>query len=165
MLTQHDAEGLVARYQMDPHPEGGFYKQLYLGQTEGQPDGRPMFSTIIYLMEKGKMSAFHSVTMDELWNYHSGLPVVIVELLPEGKTRESILGCGVGQVPQIVMRAGSMFGAYPLDDHSGSDYSFLGCVCVPAFRFSDWNMPPRATLLAMYPQPEARAIIEKLTYP
>ena len=66
---------LIQRYGLEPHPEGGWYKQTYKSNEQITAEALPKrfvasraFSTAIYfLLEKGNFSAFHRIKSDECW--------------------------------------------------------------------------------------------------
>jgi len=72
------------------------------------------------------------------------------------------LGLGLdleaGQSPQVMVSAGSWFGA-TVDDLSS--YCLVGCTVAPGFDFRDFELADRAALVGLYPQ--HRGIIERLT--
>src|SRR5687768_18502776 len=75
MLT---AQQLITQYQLQPHPEGGFYLQTYCSNGMIPGDSLPnrfkgsrYFSTAIYFLLEGKQfSAFHRIQSDELWHFY-----------------------------------------------------------------------------------------------
>ncbi len=70
MLT---SQKLIKQYTMQPHPEGGWFKEVYRSDEyiphSALPDrftGKRVFSTAIYfLLEQGNFSAFHRIKSDE----------------------------------------------------------------------------------------------------
>jgi uncharacterized protein len=142
-VTQNE---LIERYGLEPHPEGGFFKETY----------RSEHSTAIYfLIPAGKSSRLHRIKSDEVWHFYAGGPMTIVEIAPGGKVLKTTLGPGAFQ---HVVPAGHWFGGYP---HEGSPFSFVGCTVAPAFRFEDFELGAREELLKEFPQ--ARDVIERLT--
>ena len=54
------AEALIARLGLQPHPEGGHYRETYRDRpTAG---GRGNLTTILYLLKSGEISRWHRVT-------------------------------------------------------------------------------------------------------
>jgi uncharacterized protein len=141
---------LISHYEMQPHPEGGFYKETY----------RSEFSTAIYyLLTKGHKSSLHRIKSDELWHFYEGDSLTVVELTEGGSFKETRLGRNIekGELVQYVVAAGVWFGAYLPDD---SEYAFVGCTVSPAFEFKDFEIGNKAELLKNYPQ--AVSVINKL---
>lgn len=139
------AADFVAKFEMLPHPEGGFYKETY----------RSEFSTgIYYLLEKGQKSKLHRIKSDELWHFYAGDALVVVELTASG-IKETLLSAQT--TFQHLVSAGIWFGAYLPDN---AEFALVGCTVAPAFRFEDFEMGDKQNLLANYPS--ARNIIEQL---
>ena len=139
------ASDFVTKLDMQPHPEGGFYKETY----------RSDFSTgIYYLLEKGQKSKLHRIKSDEMWHFYAGDSLVVVELTDSG-VKETLLSAGT--TFQYTVTAGVWFGAYLPDN---SEFALVGCTVAPAFRFEDFEMGDKQNLISIYPS--ARNIIEKL---
>lgn len=156
-------EELCARYDLAPHPEGGFYRETYRCRAE-LPGARRSVSTAIYfLLPRGTYSRLHRITSDEVWHFYGGGTLVIAELDEDGAVRETRLGDPSDRhaVPQHVVPAGAWFGAYPAED---SPYCFVGCTVAPGFSFDDLELARRAPLAEHFRHlPHAVAIIERLT--
>jgi uncharacterized protein len=155
MLT---ASSLIAQYDLQPHPEGGWYKQTYksdgiipasaLPKTFG---GDRVFSTAIYfLLEKGNFSAFHRIKSDECWHFYTGDPLVIYVIQQDGTMNEITLGNNItnGELFQYVVPADCWFASRPAP---GSAFSFVGCTVAPGFDFSDFELADAGELGSLYP--------------
>ena len=158
---------LVELYNLEPHPEGGFYKETFRDDKSIPASSLPehggdrSYSTGIYfLLTKGMISSLHRIKSDEMWHFYLGGPLTVVQISPNGDVEEIVLGQGVksGQKVQHVVPAGYWFGAYP---NEGSEYSFVGCTVAPGFDFRDFEMGNRENLIKQFPN--AKDIIEKLT--
>jgi len=99
---------------------------------------------------------------DELWNYHSGSPVTIYIIDPDGNYREEKLGPDHdnGESFQVIIKAGWWFGATVEESDT---YSLVGCFVSPGFEFIDFELAKREELIKKYP--EHSSIIQKLTSP
>jgi len=163
-----ELDELVARLNLIPHPEGGFYRETYRAPESiaaaALPDrftgDRAHATAIYYLLAGGDRSKLHRIHADEIWHFYAGDPLLIVAIAPDGGLSETMLGCdlALGQVPQHVVPAGHWFGAVPA---AGSTYALTGCTVAPGFDFADFEMGTRDALLATFPQ--HRDWIEKLT--
>ena len=86
---------LIQKYNLQPHREGGWYKQTYKSNEEIDADALPerfganrAFSTAIYfLLEKGNFSAFHRIKSDECWHFYTGDPLVIYIIEQTGELK------------------------------------------------------------------------------
>lgn len=153
---------LVKMYDLQPHPEGGYFKETYRATEtlETQHGTRNHSTTIYFLIPEGKKSHLHRIKSDEVWHFYLGDPMTVVQISPKGVVQEIVLGSDIknGQHLQHTVPAGYWFGSYP---NPGSQYSFVGCTVAPGFDFADFEMAKRNELLNQYPQ--AKNIIERLT--
>ncbi|MEI6092161.1 MAG: cupin domain-containing protein [bacterium] len=156
-------EDIISYYDLKPHLEGGFYKEVYrsdgLFPSDGVfPDGRNFSTSIYYLLPKGAVSKLHMICSDEVFHLYSGGPLTIIEIDNNGVLEKHTLGTDInsGQTFQHVVKAGSWFGAYP-----EAEYAFVGCTVAPGFDFRDFKIADRSELLKLYPKHEN--IIKKLT--
>ncbi|PCI37413.1 MAG: cupin [Elusimicrobia bacterium] len=148
---------LIEKLGLEPHPEGGFYKETYRSnETFETARGTRSTSTAIYfLLPKGTLSRLHRIKADELWHFYGGGPLRIIEIRPNGTLVETLLS---PENPQACVPAGSWFGALPEPE---SEYSFVGCTVAPGFDFSDFEMGEREALLKKFPT--ASTWIQKLS--
>lgn len=150
---------LIEKLGLEPHPEGGYYKQVYKSpesiKEEYLPQrfgGERVYSTAIYfLLDRSTFSALHIINQDEIWHHYEGAPLEIVMINEEQEAKRVILGKDLeaGQKPMIVVPYGVYFGARPIEDEE--DYSFVGCTVAPGFEFDDFILPAREELLRQYP--------------
>ena len=149
---------ILRRYELEPHPEGGFYRRTYCsaGQIPAQalpPEfgtARPYGTAILYLLGPGDKSRLHRIRQDEIWHFYLGGPLRLVILDPKGKFSDVLMGSDImaGQAVQFTVPKGCWFGAKPSAD---SPYAFVGCTVAPGFDFADFEMGERAQLLRDYP--------------
>lgn len=147
---------LIAKLDMKPHPEGGFYKETYRSeQTIITSTGktRSVCTAIYYLLENKDRSAFHRIQSDELWFFHQGQPLEVV-FIKDGILHNIILGNAVneGEVPYAKVEANTWFGSRV---RSGSGYSLVSCTVAPGFDFADFELAQRDELIKEYPHLEA----------
>ncbi|MDM7994924.1 MAG: cupin domain-containing protein [Acidobacteriota bacterium] len=154
---------IVQLLEMQPHPEGGFYKEVYRAELvlSGLPHGAPRnaATAIYYLLPAGAFSAFHRVCSDEVWHHYDGDPVALYILDEGGAYQKILLGHNLmaGERPQAVVPAHAWQAAEPL----GNAFSLCGCTVAPGFDFADFEIAERTDLLERYP--EYAAIIRRLT--
>jgi predicted cupin superfamily sugar epimerase len=153
------AKAFVEQYSMQPHPEGGFYKETWRSKitinTEGMGGfssrvNRNLFTSILFLLPGDTFSALHRIRSEELWNYHAGDPVVIYEII-DGQWKETLLGPGPGQSLQHVVMPGIWF-ASRCSNPEG--FSLCGCVVSPGFNFEDFEMGSNKQLIHDFPDLE-----------
>lgn len=165
---RNDARYWIEKLRLEPHPEGGYFRQTYRSEVviarEALParfTGARAASTAIYfLLEGKKFSAFHRLRSDEVWHFYAGAPVLVHVIENGGQYSSILLGSDLeaGQVPQAVVRAGCWFASHVADWKS---FAVVGCTVSPGFDFQDFEMGERAELVARFPQ--QRELIERLT--
>ncbi len=140
-MTNSRVETLLNALHLQPHPEGGYYHELFRSQrnvTADQKRGsRLALTTIYFLLEAGQQSRWHRVLSDEVWNYLEGDPLELSCFDPEeGRLTTTRLGpYGPGIQPALVVPAGIWQAARPL-----GAYTLVSCVVGPGFEFSDFTL-------------------------
>ena len=158
---------LVEKYELIPHPDGGYYKEAYrsleaIPQT-GLPErfiGERFFSTAIYfLITQGNFSAFHRIKSDECWHFYAGDTLYIHVIDPDGKYTLLKLGSNIEKEEtfQAIVSTGSWFAS---ENAPGGVYSFVGCTVAPGFDFADFKLAKANELTNQYP--ERKTLIERL---
>lgn len=155
---QHNVSDLVERFQMLPHPEGGYYKEMYRSDELIKKDSLPNrfsgdrnFSTAIYfLLEQGNFSAFHRIQSDECWHFYAGHTLHVHVIHHDGRYELIRLGKDIaaGETFQAVVPAGSWFAS---ETAPGSLFSFVGCTVAPGFDFADFELADADILSAQFP--------------
>lgn len=143
------AKGLVAELGLIPHPEGGYYGEIYRSGTAVLPaDGRGQRSaltTIYFLLPDAAVSRWHRVQSDEVWHFYEGAPLDLWMAPPDwGLVGRHRLGPLEGeQRPAWTVPAGWWQAA-----RSSGAYSLVGCTVGPGFDFRDFvlasNQPDAA---------------------
>ena len=152
------ANELIARFDLEPHPEGGFYKRIYTSQDMttldarfNSSDSRPVCSAIYFLLgafAAGDFSAWHRIQSDECWHHYSGAPLQLYILNPNKQALTEItLGQPAeGFTPFYCVPHGSWFAAKSL-----GEFSFFGCTVSPGFDFADFELAQTSSLIAQFP--------------
>ncbi|HEX4876118.1 MAG TPA: cupin domain-containing protein [Chitinophagaceae bacterium] len=156
MLLHHQ---LIQQYNLQPHPEGGWYKQTYKSnesiRAEALPErfggDRPFSTAIYFLLEKGNFSAFHRIKSDECWHFYHGDPLEIFVLQQNGELTVTTLGNDIskGYLFQYIVPAGCWFASRPAP---GSQYCFVGCTVAPGFDFADFEIADAKDLIKQFPK-------------
>ena len=145
--------------QLQPHPEGGAYRQTYScryflpatalpAQFEGD---RPVSTAIYYLLEKGEFSSFHKIRSDECWHFYAGQTLHIHVIEPNGNYYLQKLGNRIeeGESFQLVVPGGAWFAVEP---GPLTEYALTGCTVAPGFDFADFELGDKKGLLSKFPQ-------------
>ncbi len=136
------AAELIGLLQLQPHPEGGFYREIFRSASDVAPaDGRgarSALTTIYFLLVGGTWSRWHRVTSDEVWHFYEGDPLELLEITDAHdeflRHRLGAIGTGA-QAPVHTIRAGRWQAARPL-----GDYVLVGCTVGPGFDFADFQL-------------------------
>jgi predicted cupin superfamily sugar epimerase len=162
-------ETIVAKLDLKPHPEGGYFKETYRSSgvinsvsLDARYNGERNYSTCIYfLLTSDNFSAFHRIKQDEIWHFYDGSPIRLHMITEAGVHTEHIIGKNIshGELPQFVVPGGCWFASEVLNKNS---YSLTGCTVSPGFSFEDFELKFRKELTALFPHLES--IIERLTH-
>jgi len=92
-------EHLIEKYNLAPHPEGGFFREIYRsGQCVESPIAgarRDAVTHIYFLLIAGQVSRFHRVLHDEIRNHYEGAPLRLLRFDGQAVAEELIgPGCG-----------------------------------------------------------------------
>jgi predicted cupin superfamily sugar epimerase len=137
------AEELIARFALQPHPEGGWYREWHRsGLLITRQDGaeRCGLTTILFLLEAGQISRWHRVKgADEAWQFLDGAPLELCCLPPEGGAPlRRLLNAPLRDPaadPMAVVPAGWWQAARSL-----GDWSLVSCAVGPGFSFDDFSL-------------------------
>ncbi|MBG9984618.1 cupin domain-containing protein [Aerococcaceae bacterium DSM 111022] len=157
-------EDWIEYYQLEPHPEGGFFNQVEKSKDmldEGNGKFRARYTSIYFLLTHENPSRFHRLTSDEIWYYHTGSPLTVHMISPEGEYQTVELGTDIkaGQVLQYTVPKGYLFGSTVEEPNT---YALVSCMVAPGFEYDDFELFTRADMLDHYPQHED--IISRLTH-
>ena len=157
------ATELIDSLQLVPHPEGGWYREVFRSaQTVLPQDGRPprcALTTIDFLLQRGQFSAWHRVRGDEVWHLLEGEALTLWLLPPEPSP-----GAAVQQVllsaathRRHVVPTGWWQAAEPV-----GDFAYLGATVAPGFDFVDFSFgrddPVRVGMLQQHAPKLARLL-------
>ena len=133
------AATLIDQLQLQPHPEGGFFREVHRSQERVQPAGaRPLrhaMTNIYFLLLTGTYSRWHRVLSDEVWHWYEGGTVELLLAAPEVSDFATLqLGpAGSTCAPIQIVPAHWWQAARP----RGS-YALMGCTVAPGFEFADF---------------------------
>jgi uncharacterized protein len=132
---------LIETLELRPHPEGGFYREIYRSRssvTTADRGPRSALTTIYFLLAAGSASRWHQVDSDEVWHLYEGGPLEVLELMASGadlvRHRLGPIGSGSG-APVCTIPAGHWQAARPL-----GEYALVGCTVGPGFDFEDFRL-------------------------
>jgi uncharacterized protein len=140
LMTDRAAE-LIATLELIPHPEGGYYGEVYRSSAAVHPtDGRgsrPALTAIYFLLPAKAVSRWHRVQSDEVWHFYEGAPLDLWTTTPEvGAVKRNRLGpLDETQYPVLTVPAGWWQAA-----RSTGAYTLVGCTVGPGFDFRDFTL-------------------------
>lgn len=132
-----NAEELIARLGLRPHPEGGHYREMWRDAPPG--GGRGVGTAILYLLRAGERSHWHRVDAAEGWHWHAGggLELRLSEAGVGVETRRLGMDLDAGELPFAMVPKGFWQAAAPV-----SGWVLVGCTVQPAFEFAGFEMAP-----------------------
>jgi uncharacterized protein len=140
-MTMHPrAAELIRMLDLQPHPEGGFYREISRSSERvgaRQPAvTRSAVTTIYFLLTAGTFSRWHRVSSDEIWHWYEGESLELLVCPPDFSSVQHVeLGpidkqqVQVHTVPAQWWQAAGPLGAYAL----------TGCTVAPGFEFEDFS--------------------------
>jgi uncharacterized protein len=145
------AASLIEQLRLEPHPEGGFYRETYRApldvDSKAHQGRRSAFTIIYFLLAGDHYSAWHRVASDESWFFHMGSGVEVFSMVPSAGTGSSVLQAqtlGATGLFELTIPAGRWFAAKPL----GPDgFALVSCVVAPGFEFEDFELATHQNLI------------------
>lgn len=129
------AAELINRLQLEPHPEGGYYREIFRSSGLVSPaDGRgprAALTTIYFLLPAGIVSRWHRVASDEVWHLYEGGPLQVLTVDPE--CRNVVRHDLELQAPVCTVAA-----TYWQAARTRGDFALVGCTVAPGFDFADF---------------------------
>ena len=147
------ARELIARFNLEPHVEGGAFRELYRGADFDRSGERPAHGVIYYLLDADEISDFHILDADEYWLWHAGCDVELWSFGEDGALKVERMGMGEGAQPCVLMPAGVYFGARPVKGANGP--MLCSCVCVPEFMYEHYRILDREEVVTRCPEADA----------
>ena len=156
-------KSFVEDLQLLPHPEGGFYREMYRSPTIVSSSGaeqKSAYTSIYYLLAGEDFSSWHRIQSDETWYFHNGCDVTIY-FFDENKELQTIqLGLD-SKCLQATIPANTWFAAKPTQQNS---FCLVSCAVAPGFEFADFELGKRDSLLNEFGHSvNSRKAIEALT--
>lgn len=130
------AEEIIAHLGLEPHPEGGFYRQTWIAENQGRATG----TCIYFLLKDGQSSHWHKVDATEIWLYHAGAPLVLsLSADDTGPAVDHLLTPDLTQgQPQIIVPENHWQAA-----RTTGDFTLVSCTVSPGFQFEGFTLAPQ----------------------
>jgi hypothetical protein len=162
------AREIAELLDLEPHPEGGFYREIYRSDESLPADALPHRyegercpgTAIYYLLTPDTFSALHRLAGDEVFHFYLGGAVTMLLLHAGGSSETRQLGTDLaaGERPVSTVPRNTWFGLFL---NEGSEYALLGTTVAPGFEFEDFELGDRVELVEQYP--ERAHLIRRLT--
>jgi hypothetical protein len=136
MNMDAETKRIAERLGLDPHPEGGWYRETWRDHADG--GGRGACTSIYFLLEPGGRSHWHRVDATEIWLHQAGGGLTL-RTERGGQVSETRLGPDFmsGDHLQAVVEPGQWQAA-----EAGDRWVLVACVVAPAFEFSGFELAP-----------------------
>jgi predicted cupin superfamily sugar epimerase len=161
---QSEATTLITALGLQSHPEGGAFGSVYESPLQisvpWSTSTRPSSTLIYFLLRSGEISRLHRLQADEVWAFHKGGPLEVVEIdATTGEVFRTLVGPDLEKGHKLthVIPAGRWFGSRP---GSGADFVLVSCFVSPGFVWDDFEMASRAALLETLPPASHDAVFE-----
>lgn len=154
------AEYWINKLELTPHPEGGYYREIYRSKgkipAEALPSlysgNREYMSAIFFLLRSKDVSLFHRLESDEIWCFHAGTTALLHTISKKNGHRKIELGAPESGKPFCrVVPAHTWIAA---EVTAPKSFSLVSCFVSPAFCFDDFEMADRQTLIRHFPDHE-----------
>jgi uncharacterized protein len=138
MTLPKEAADIIARLDLQPHPEGGHYRETFR-DISVDAEGRSRSTAIYFLLERSERSHWHRIDAVETWHYYAGSALTL-KIADESGERSVALGADLvtGEVPQAVVPAHAWQAA-----ESTGDWTLVGCTVAPGFEFAKFELAPK----------------------
>jgi uncharacterized protein len=135
MVEAPSAADIIARLALQPHPEGGHYRETFR-DPRVDANGRSLSTAIYFLLARGERSHWHRIDAVEVWHYYAGHALVL-QIADDGHQKSVRLGpdLAAGEVPQAIVPAQAWQAA-----ESAGDWTLVGCTVAPGFDFATFEL-------------------------
>ncbi|MBU0555888.1 MAG: cupin domain-containing protein [Alphaproteobacteria bacterium] len=137
-VTDHTARALIDRLALQPHPEGGWYRETW--RADAAPGERAGATAIHFLLEQGQRSHWHKVDASEVWLWHAGSALTLSTAPHDAGAVTTVrLGGDVlaGEVPQHVIAPHHWQAA-----EADRGWALVSCIVAPGFDFAGFVLAP-----------------------
>ncbi|MFA5664935.1 cupin domain-containing protein [Castellaniella sp.] len=150
------SQHLIQALGLQPHPEGGYYRELYRSRSTLPYRGhsRSTLTAIHYLLGVADHSAWHRIDADEVWSFHAGSVLVlyvwdtasnemaITQLgdprIHPGARFQAVVPAGCWFAAELAMRAAHTAG--PETEYDPAAFALVSCVVAPGFEFAGFEL-------------------------
>jgi uncharacterized protein len=139
------AQELIQALKLQPHPEGGFYRETWRSELTlpqailpaNYGGDRTAGTAILFLLPTGHSSRWHRVKSAELWFHQAGDPLELGIAEDLAQVNAPII-LGRDYCFQAIVPPNWWQRAKPEEGVAG--YTLVACVVVPGFDFADFEL-------------------------
>ncbi|MFK7896248.1 MAG: cupin domain-containing protein [Myxococcota bacterium] len=145
-----EAQAMIDRLRLAPHPEGGFFREVWRSPVEfpqsslpeGYPGPRVALTSIYYLLPTGGRSELHRVRGEEVWMHHQGDDLVLGIGETQVEAANPVHAVRLGQGERAALQRVVPPGHWQQAEAKPGPFGFalVGCVVAPGFDFEDFEM-------------------------
>ena len=138
MALAGTAADIIARLGLQPHPEGGHYRETFR-DARTDAGGRARSTAIYFLLARGERSHWHRIDAVEIWHYYAGSALTLKIADDDGQWRFRLgPDLAAGELPQAIVPAHAWQSA-----ESSGDWTQVGCTVAPGFDFATFELAPK----------------------
>jgi uncharacterized protein len=138
MALAGTAADIIARLGLQPHPEGGHFRETFR-DARTDAGGRSRSTAIYFLLARGERSHWHRIDAVEIWHYYAGSALTLKIADDDGQWRFRLgPDLAAGELPQAIVPAHAWQSA-----ESSGDWTLVGCTVAPGFDFATFELAPR----------------------
>jgi uncharacterized protein len=132
------AADIIARLELQPHPEGGHFRETFR-DARTDAGGRARSTAIYFLLARGERSHWHRIDAVEIWHYYAGSALTLRIADDDGQWRFRLgPDLAAGELPQAIVPAHAWQSA-----ESSGDWTLVGCTVAPGFDFATFELAPK----------------------
>lgn len=154
MDTLSEVQALISKLNLQPHPEGGWYAEVFRDEREVKSNdvagNEKIYSAgtgIYFLLAGNTFSAFHRIGAAEGWHFYAGSGITVYCIHQSGKCE--IIELGPDGPFQAWIPANTWFASRSSDPQG---YCLVGCTVAPGFEFAEFELAKAAELIQEFPQ-------------
>ncbi len=138
MAFPAEAAEIIARLDLKPHPEGGYYRETFR-DSRTDADGRAHSTAIYFLLPRGERSHWHRIDAVEIWHYYAGSALTLKIADDDGQWSFRLgANLAAGEQPQAIVPPHTWQSA-----ESTGDWTLVGCTVAPGFDFATFELAPK----------------------
>ena len=135
------ASALIRVLDLTPHPEGGYYREVFrsprMVQASDSAVERAAITTIHFLLVAGQHSRWNCIRSVEVWHYYEGDPLELIWLDAGGTfAHHRLVGLPTDKCQPVQIVPGGCWQAA----RSLGEYTLVGCSVAPGFEFTDLSL-------------------------